>query len=74
MRRNQLITVYHDPLTEKSIEGVAVLYRRLSEDGLVNGKEGNQFWLVMFPSDKMLVERWVHPKNLLHTNVQPKES
>lgn len=60
MKRNDLIRVFHRPITDEQFEGVARLYRHFPEE---DDDELGQRWTVMFLNGDM-ADRWVHPRNL----------
>lgn len=50
-----IVKVYEDPITEKKLEGEAVLIEKLSEDDYT----GLALCNVSFIGDECLVQRWI---------------
>lgn len=63
LKRNDLVKVFQKPITDEEYEGEARLYRSLKEE---DNLDCGERWVVMF-SDGMLVDRFVHERNLVKT-------
>ncbi len=62
MKKGDIVTVYLDPLTEKSPEGQAQLLERLDTKGKYRSRE---YWQVKFLNGGDIVARFVCSKDTL---------
>lgn len=60
MKKDDIVIIYEDPLTEKNPEGKAKLIKKIIDTRQGNGNQ--EYWTVRFLSDNFICDRFISIK------------